>query len=140
MCRALHRDPVKEKRQEISLTAWLKARASLFYLLFYHCRPKSSPLLHVIKLMGQSSWDSSAASSVPHHALLLKGSFCLQLVLGSEAHFTIERMTLRQTCTGLCRGEIMNVIAETFYEYFHVDLHQDFSSLCLLVITGLRWL
>lgn len=67
-----------------------------------------------------------------------KGCFCLQSVIRSGAHLTIERMTLRRTCSGLCRERIMNVIAATLCGYFPVGSHQDFSSLCVLVITDLR--
>lgn len=86
--------------------------------------------------MRRPSWDASAASSVPDHALLSKASFCLQSVIRSGAH-----LTLQQSRSCLCRGKkIMNVIATTLCAYFPVGFHQDFSSLCLLVITDLRLL
>lgn len=91
---APHREPVKEKREGITLTAWMKSPVSLFYLLFYLCRTKSSPP-QCNKTDEKAVWGCLRCHSVPLHMLLWKRSLSAARRSFFGKHFTISS----QACT-----------------------------------------
>lgn len=91
---APHREPVKEKREGITMTAWMKCPVSLFYLLFYLCRTKSSPP-QCNKTDEKAVWGCLRWHSVPLHMLLWKRSLSAASRSFFGKHFKINS----QACT-----------------------------------------